>query len=39
VRAVNRRGRALQVRVFGSALRDAGDEVVGVMLTIEEIVE
>jgi two-component system CheB/CheR fusion protein len=36
VRAVNRRGRAIQVRVLGSALRGEGDEIVGVMLTMED---
>jgi len=37
VEAVNRRGRRIQVRVLGSALRAEGDEIVGVMLTMEDL--
>lgn len=35
VAAVNRRGRALDVRVLGSALRNGTDETTGVILTME----
>jgi two-component system CheB/CheR fusion protein len=37
VAAVNRRGRPIQVRVLGSALRGEGDEIVGVMLSMEDV--
>jgi two-component system CheB/CheR fusion protein len=35
--AVNRRGRGLDVRVMGSALRSGGDEATGVILTMEGV--
>ena len=37
VAAVNRRGRGLDVRVMGSALRGESDEATGVILTMEGV--
>ena len=35
--AVNRRGRHIEVRVLGSALKSAADEVAGIILTMEGV--
>lgn len=37
VPAVNRRGRSIEVRVLGSALRGAGGDPAGVILTMEDV--
>ena len=37
VAAINRRGRSIEVRVLGSALRSGADDAAGIILTMEEL--